>query len=483
MVAYNTEFIEPVNEAQNIIDKVYRLWSARPESITIDNQYRIAIKGWIVPPVKDTAKRMHEYVSTYPNIIPNSQKPNTFRFEFGSPYETELLSPNNAAPFMAEGVPDSKKIQTLLRGVANFSRPAAERLAPVFDVGNSTFNCSALWAILGIMERQAKVCEDAAIVLNVTNVEEHISYVDVFPDDPENVSAVTTAINAAARDNLICFRYNELMPSELNVLRILSAGLSKLAVPADSAIMPIASIFSSPPLQMVIWDDCPIPARGALWVPTSQEIKFAADNIAQTMDKKDEAVQGFVLAQTLLTGVTFEEPVLAHAGHKVLRYITCGLETDTHLLPRPKGVNVLWQMLNMVKRTVNDLPLFETEYDRLSALTVHRRMCVGTVVASLYGLGISAAFHSVNLTGRDMTVWATIRNASINPAGSFINDMVQCYKRADGEVSQVPITFLNIMAVNFIPSITTMVLNYKCLLGSTFCGGFGKLVNVGSTTA
>lgn len=199
--------------------------------------------------------------------------------------------------------------------------------------------------------------------------------------------------------------------------------------------MPTVSLFSSPPLQFVIWDNRPIPVRGAVLVLTSQEIKFTAENIAKTLDKRDEAVQGYVLAQTLLTGVTFGEPVIKQQGHKILRYITCGLETDMHLLPRPKGVNVLWTMLHVVKRTVNELPLFEAEFNRLASLSVHRRMCVGTVVAAMYRLGISAAFHSVNLTGRDITVWATNQNGSINQAGGFITDMVKCYKPLDGEVS------------------------------------------------
>lgn len=185
------------------------------------------------------------------------------------------------------------------------------------------------------MERNLWSAEIAGIRPVEGVAPDNVFYIRLDCQVPADTQIYGNRLISCMHENAIFIEYDRITSSDLNVIRHISAGLQRIIYAANAVACPIAHIFESPPIMFAIWCDREIPPVGDMVIPTSLEVRDTAMRLADILRARDQYVEGFTRANTLLTGLLTSEDTAGKEPARIQRFITSGFETDVISLPRP----------------------------------------------------------------------------------------------------------------------------------------------------
>lgn len=462
-------------EGQNVCNKIYGHIRANNNRIIYnDANTGILVQDHVALPAVLADMPMNNVVTEYPRVIPRAPATDRMLIVWGASVIQDELQLTDASQYMVTGAVQVRAVASGLRGEYNFSRLISEILAASFKIGLQRSDASGLFVILNIIEDWIEVGVNLGVPPVITDVAENIQYIDVSAEGEPGRAAANNLIAGTAR-NAIFLKYKDLSPSDLNVIRIISAGLNKLENPAPNPArpnVPLASLFRGTGLPVVVWNDGPIPDAGAIVLPSAVAVRACARRIADMMDWSQAYVQGYTRSATILNGLLSAED---RNNMRAQRYYTAGFETGNIRLPRPAGHNFMWRILGLEAQTPAH-QFFVDEYNIINEIDCQLRAYIRSGIATVYSLGVSAAFHNCNIGGRELNVWANPANGPNNRSICITND----FFRVGGNQTVLAI---NQVACGMISQVSDVTISWLCFNGDAFCNARGGLFNVGIAQA
>nr|UUV42306.1 MAG: putative capsid protein [Hanko totivirus 9] len=238
------------------------------------------------------------------------------------------------------------------------------------------------------------------------------------------------------------------------LVQAIASGLPFYTAPDADANTTILRHVTTETMPFLIYDDKPIvvPAVG---IPSAAALMTSLRRMSEFLQDQDGYVRGYIRACTIAFGKVQVEGA-ANAQSK--RYFTAGFETSTACLPNPGGYNPLWQLLKLAPSSKASAD-YEQCWQAMTSFDGGDYLRCGVVTAALYSLGVSAVFHSINISGRELNAWA-------NGTPSVSTNLLENLFTKPNDVVTIP---LNLAAAGFAQQVTKSVLSPDCFTAINFC--------------
>lgn len=302
-------------------------------------------------------------------------------------------------------VVNAKEVVNVLKGKHALENELAHRVVPLLSAGHSNFDLTSLFMTCFLMVDYLYFLERNNIVWGVPgNLAECIDVVNINA----NAAGVGPAYEAIARQVMnfrIAVPGASLTALDLACLRLITYGPRYVGLGQQPAY-PVHHYMRVPAVAWTVW------LRGALQLPaqavvTAAEMAAFTHKLARLIATPDMLVRGYIQAQTIVNGVIYRQ------GNRDSVFFTSSLEVLRISVPLAQGRNMVWDLLEVMWTNDIDPNHFTRESDVIVGCTLEELVAVGGATAGIISLGFSAAFHHVNITGRNLTAWVRAQNVPV----------------------------------------------------------------------
>lgn len=440
-------------QTQTILTGLRKLLSAQPERVDV-RVGSVVISGIVsMPPLRGDAP-MSRVATTFDRTYPTGAPTRRSHLTFSPPVIIGEVDPAIQAQYIKNNLAEFRPTASALRGQATMEMSMANRITNLLCEAAQDFDLMGLFTIIHLLVDYLYFMERLGIQPQVApNQPNFISFINVNPPAGDIVAA-TTELTAAVMEGKLSFDNRWISRQDMRCMMAISAGPAYFNIGAPRHI-PIHHNIRTPPVFWAIWDNVPIVNPGAAMVTISDLLAFA-EKIVKHYSCRHAYVRGFVRAAMLINGSVER----MGAGNRV--YMPSCLEFEYFSVPRPRGRNMVWMLLQAVW-TSNINPLFfEDEFFAVSPLQACEMVQLGAAAAAVISLSTSTVFHHFNITGRELSLWAGHAPAL---STHVINQLF--YPAADKECN-----LLHLSTTLVVAAFSGLSLHWRCFSTTTWSNGF-----------
>nr|QRW41700.1 MAG: capsid protein [Stinn virus] len=444
--------------AQNIIRGLHPVMKGAENNVVIGQNTMELCYRWILP---RKAEQLHQSSATtvFTRFHRNMFRSPNWLIQWDDPRIKGQVPPEVMNSYVPDRVVNFKLISSVLRGVLRVSNEVCNALCTTPIQNTYKFNLDGLFTVghiaadfLWWLERDninhvlGVVRADAVVVVDVTAV-------------AAAAPAQITMIERLNQERRIVLPREALTAMDFNVLQLLAQGVNYIHL-QNNAVRFVHQLMHSEAIYFAVYQEgvaaIPQPA-----LPTCSDVIASMRRIARLLQAEDDYVRGYVRAHSLINGKV-------HATETQTQYISAGLEIERVRMSKPVGASLVWTMLsNRWDNVDNEADLFE-EYRELEAMPYSVSMRVGSVIAGMYGLGVSSSLHRVNMGGRCLNVWGRRVAGDVTSALDHITE---------ADVATGAPTLVR-SAASLVTSMSGYVLSWRAFRMSSWCGGLRHLNQV-----
>lgn len=440
-------------QTQTILAGLRKLLTAQPERVDVQER-EIVITGIVsMPPLRGDAPMARvttHFNRTYPEDAPTRRT----QLTFAPPVIIGEVDPAIQAQYIKNNLAEFRPTSSALRGQVIMEMTMANRITTLLSEAAQDFDLMGLFTIIHLMVDYLYFLQRLGINAVVApNQPDYIAFINVNPPAGDIVAATNEVTNAVMQGKL-CFDNRWVSVQDMRCMMAVSAGPAFFNIGAPANV-PIHHNIRTPPIYWALWDNAPIVNPGAGMISISDLLAFA-EKVVKHYSCRHAYVRGFIRASMLINGMV---EVIGVGNHI---YMSSCLEFERFSVPRPRGRNMVWMLLQAVwTSTINPL-FFEAEFFALAGLQVAGMVQLGAAVAAMVSLATSTVFHHFNITGRELTMWA-----GRDPALSthVIN---QLFYPASGREC----TLLHMSTTLVVAAFSGMSIHWRCFSTTSWSNGF-----------
>lgn len=362
---------------------------------------------------------------------------------------------------------DARIVASSLRGDRLVGKAISEKLSASFRQSTELYDNVGMFAAAYLIAYHLTILQLNGTVVNPGVIPAGVILTANLATEDAQAAEVITTVNKALAGKYVCLDGGLMSEADWFLVQALAAGLPYFNGPEADANHTIFRHITSSSQYFLIYDDKPIeqPAAG---VPTAAAVIASIHRLSELTQDQNGMLRGYLRASTIAFGKLRTEGA---AGAEERRFFTAGLETGQTRLPTPGGYNLLWQLLK-----IGPTPIPSGQLSRdllaLSSMDIGEHLRVGVISAALFGLGVSAALHSINISGRELNAWAS---ATPCVSTNILNDLF----RKDESMDTIP---LYLAAVGFSQQATKCILSADAFHTNNFCGSWVGMAALNDNT-
>lgn len=401
---------------QNIIARLYAIRRLEARALTVQPQ-GITVMSEVALMDETNNPVLQEVAHQFPTIINRIPVYAETEFSFFETVFDSKMDESCATTYMTAGAINMRAVTSSLRGNWQMSRAFAEGIVSELKSGLTRNDITTLFIMGHIMTTNLSVMQRNGWPVNRGNMQAgNIVVVNTNVQDPNQTAATVTVEQEAINSGRVSIPARFLSATDWQVIIALATGLPAFIRPANANQRTIASTFTSPPIQFLIYDDRPVVVPAAVAI-TAAQFLASLTRLATVLRAETCFVKGFIAASTYLCGVIAQHNLQPPAGAAVVPapqleqfFITSGMEVRSIQLPRVTGSNFLWDVLGLVEDRLGkaDWLALEDEWRALTGCDLDEYLAIQGGVAALYTTGVSTTLHQWNLSGRCLSAYTTI---------------------------------------------------------------------------
>nr|UUV42476.1 MAG: RNA dependent RNA polymerase [Hameenlinna totivirus 3] len=440
--------------AQDYLSPIVKVVKSLAGRIQLVNN-AIVISNWCYLPQCGNNQPGALLTTNIPTRIDAAPVMGDFHLKWGSRHKLGNLDVTKLNEFVTTNSVDARVVAGTLKGDRPVGKIVADKLVSSFRQSTELWDNVALYTVGHLIVMHLAVLElhNSAAAVGV-RAEGVITNANLGVEEAALVGPVVDLVNQAISQRRICLDNSLMTAQDYSLIGAIGTGAPFFTGPPGDEQVPILRRVISPQIRFFVFDtqDFAVPAPAVL---AAGQALASLRRLASMLNEEDAFVRGYIRACSIAFGKISGEGANRAAA---VRWFTAGLETEQTELPRPGGYNPIWSLLKLGPSKTLAQTL-SNDYVAMSSLDMGDYLRTGVVAAGLYSLGVSAVFHSMNLTGRELNGWA---NGTANLSSNILRDLFQVHP-------DMPSTTLNLAACSYVQQATKCVLSPEPFRTNSFC--------------